>query len=339
MSLEPAAAALQSAATTEDSFQKLYDDGALDTPGEKPAEAAAPADKPVAAASAEVPDAPEAVEDEGPEYASLDEYLTKQNLESASFYELPVTVKVDGKTSQVKLADVLNQYQFSAANTHRAQAIAEQQRTLETERVQAQQFIAGQITSAQALGQLAHRELMGQYNNIDWVNLRATNPAEWAAAQQEFNQRASAIQQHLAQVNEVQRQQALQQQQDVLKALPIEHEKMIEARPEWRDQTKFQESRTQMGAFAKSLGFSDAELNGIFDHRYMLVLDMASRYAALQASGAQAVKRVRAAPISAQPGARIERDPSRVAMTQAKEAVRKNPRDQDAQARLFSRLA
>ena len=346
MSLDAPAQALQSAAATESNFQSLYEAGAFNADGKPdPAPTAAPdtatpappaAQAPAPADPAAPADAPAADE---PEYQSLEDYLTKANVDPASFHELPVTVKIDGKTSQVRLADVIKSYQLEGHVQQKSQAVAEQQRQLEAERQQAQQFVAQQLTAAQALGNLAQAELLGQYRNINWAQLRQDNPAEWAAAQQEFNQRAAAIQQHLAQINEAQRIQTLQQQEQLVKALPVEQEKLYAVRPEWRDPAKFQEARTLMGSTAKAVGFTDAELSQVFDHRYLVILDKAARYDALQAGQAQAVKRVRTAPIAAQPGARMQRDPSQVALSQAKEAVRKNPRDQDAQARLFGRLA
>lgn len=357
MSLDaPAAASLQNAATTESAFQQFFDGGGLNDPpdagNEPPPREQAPAAAPPAAASppaAAAPDpgapdpaAPAAGDpaaDEGPEYQSLEDYLGKNSLEASSFYELPVTVKIDGKTAQVKLSDVVKSYQLEGHVHAKSVAVAEQQRALEAERVQAQQFVAQQLTAAQALGQLAQRELMGQYQNINWQQLRVDNPAEWAALQQEFNQRAAGIQQHLAQINEAQRQQSLAQQQEIAKALPAEQEKLYEARPEWRDPAKFTQARSQMSAVAKQVGFSDAELSNVFDHRYMVILDMAARYAALQAQSTQAVKRVRAAPVVAQPGARIQRDPKASAFKQAVEAMKRDPRNEDAQAAAFSHFA
>ena len=71
----------------------------------------------------------------------------------------------------------------------------------------------------------------------------------------------------------------------------------------------------------------------------MLLLHDAARFAALQASSPQAVKRVRAAPQVATPGARITRDPKQVAIQQARERWKRNPKDTDAAAAVFEHLA
>lgn len=277
--------------------------------------------------------------DEGPEYQDLTDYLTKSAIEPESFYKIPVAVTISGETKKVPLADLLKSYQQEGDYTRKTQALAEQRRTDEQARAQAQQAIHQQYTQAQALGNLAHSQLMAEYQGIDWNKLRMEDPTRWAVANQEFNNRAAAIQQHLAQVN--QHQQQLQQQQQVelqQRVIPAEREKLLAARPEWRDDSQFQVARTQMVESARELGFSDAELNQVYDHRYLIALDLASRFLNLQAQAPAAVKRVRTAPQVAQPGARQARDPHQVVRQQAKTAFMKNPLDQRAQESYFGTL-
>jgi hypothetical protein len=278
--------------------------------------------------------------DDGPEYADLTDYLAKQQIEADSFYKMPVAVTLDGEVKKVPLADLLKGYQREADYTRKTQALAEQRRAYEAERAQAAQAIQQQYSQAETLGKLAHQQLMAEYQGIDWNKLRMEDPPRWAVANQEFNNRAAAIQQHLGQVQQHQQQLALQQQQELQqRVIPQEREKLLSARPEWRDDSQFQAARTQMIESARKLGFSDAELNQVYDHRYLIALDLASRYLNLQAQAPAAVKRVRTAPQVAQPGARQARDPHSVVRQQAKERFRKNPLDQRAQEDYFGTLA
>lgn len=299
---------------------------------QEPAQVAEPAAEAVAAEGA-------AGDDEGPEFTSLDDYLTKSQIEQSSFYELPITVKVDGKTSQVKLSDVLKSYQLEQHVQAKSISFAEQQRAWEVTQTQVAQQLQSQLQQAQSLGTLARQNLMGEYQKIDWNRLRVEDPAQWAVLNTEFNQKAGAIDQHLATIQHQQVQLANQAEAQRLAQLPKEREAMLEKRPEWRDDKQFQSARTSMTTFAKSMGFTDAETASIFDHRHMLVLDMAARYAALQAQTPAALKKVRAAPQVSNPGARIVRDPAKVAATQTKEAWKKSGyRDQAAGAAHFETL-
>ena len=330
----------------EDRFGALWDAGAFNADG-KPNPAQGQETPPVADKAAAPSPAPTpavepsaAAEPEGPEYTDLSDYLAKTGVEAESFYKMPVKVKLDGAEKAIPLSDVIKSYQQEADYTRKTQTLAEQRRTFESERQVAIDAYRQQLAQAQALGNLGRQQLLAEFQNIDWNKLRMEDPVKWSVMNTDFNQRAGVIDRHLQQVvQEQQQQQLLQQQELTEKVLPAEREKLLEARPEWRDESQFAAAKLQMMKFGRDLGFSEAELNQIYDHRYMVALDLASRYLALQASSPAAVKRVRTAPHVAQPGARQVRDPAVVARQQAKERFEKNRRDPQAQADYFGTLA
>jgi hypothetical protein len=340
---------LGNAGAAESHFENLWQKGAFNADGKPdpvqgqllPEKEVSRETPPVQAAPAVPPTSPEGEpEPEGPEYTDLADYLTKTGVEAESFYKMPVTVKLDGKTQAVPLSDVIKSYQQEADYTRKTQALAEQRRTWEGERQVAISTYQQQLAQASALGNLARQQLLAEFQNIDWNKMRMEDPVKWSVMNTDFNQKAGVIDRHLAQINEQAQAQEMQRQQELSqKVLPAEREKLLEARPEWRDEQQFTAARAQMKDAATKLGFSDAELSQIYDHRYMIALDLASRYLALQAKSPEAVKRVRTAPHVAQPGARQTRDPQAVARTQAKERFEKNRRDPKAQEDYFSTLA
>jgi hypothetical protein len=337
---------LGGAGAAEAKFESLWSAGAFNPDGKPDAaqgqtasnepnrEPAQTSEAPAAAAPAQTQEQSEEVE-----YADLSDYLAKSQIEPESFYKMPVTVKIDGKTQNVPLADVLKSYQQEADYTRKTQALADQRRAWEGEQAQLKQAYTQQLQGAQQMLTLAQQQVLSEYQGVDWNKLYAEDPARFAAENQRFQMRVAQVQQYLGQV-QTEQQRLQQQQMEELqsKTLPAERERLLEARPEWRDDKQFQAARTQMMSTAKQFGFSDAELSQVYDHRQMLVLDLASRYLALQAQAPDAVKRVRTAPITAQPGARTQRDPKAVQQTQLREAFKKNPRDQDTAARYFGTL-
>lgn len=332
--MDSAANPLGGAQSLEDKFQGLHDSGAFEHKALEPKEEA-----PVAAA--EEPQAPEPAEaePEAPSYANLDEYLTKSGLERDSFYSLPVKVKIDGKESEVPFADVLKSYQLEGHVNQKSIALADKQREWEAAQDKQRQAIEQNLTRAKSLGDLAHKQLLAEYEGVDWNRLRAEDPQRWVIANQDFNNRAAQIQAHLAQVEEAAKAQAQEAQQKQLSILAKERERMLERHADWRDEKAFSAAKQQMTAYARDRGFSDAEIGAIFDHRYMDVLHDAAQWRAFQASAPDKLKQVRAAPKMAAPGARISRDPNQAAHKQAKDRFQKNPRDQDAAAAYFDRLA
>lgn len=277
--------------------------------------------------------------EEGPEYADLNDYLTKSQIEPESFMQMPVTVKVDGKTSQVPLADLVRSYQTDAHVTQRSQAAAEAQRQFETQRAQITQNLQQHLQTVTSLVTMAHQELLRDYQGIDWNKLQTEDPIRWSILDRQFQQRNGQIQQAMQQTALQYQQQQQAQQQELAQRLPQEHAKMLERIPQWQDAKQFDADRVVMTQSAKEMGFTPAEISQIHDHRMMVALHYASQFLKLQASTPQALKKVRAAPQMANPGARITRDPNQVARSQAKANFMKNRRDQSAQVAYFDTLA
>lgn len=283
--------------------------------------------------------APQQSPEEAPEYVDLNDYLTKSQIEPESFMQMPVTVKVDGKTTQVPLAELVNGYSREAHFTRKSQVFAEQQQAFETQRSQVTQGLQQHFQQLTGLITLAHQELLRDYQGIDWNRLRTEDPIQWAVKDREFQNRNAQIQQAMQQTAQQYQQQQQVQQQEIAQRLPQERERMLEINPAWRDDKQFQADRAVMAESAKKMGFTDAEISQIYDHRYMLALHYASQFLKLQAQAPQALKKVRAAPQMANPGARITRDPNQVVRAQAKANFMKNRRDPSAQAAYFETLA
>ena len=328
---------------SEEAFQQLYEQGLLGDetqPQQTEEKEEQRQDDPEPPKEGE--DAPEAkkdAEETEKQYESLDDFLKDSKLESESFLQLPVTVKVDGQEQKVPLSEVLKGYQLSSAGYNRMNELAQQKTAFTQEQQQVRQAISQRIQDTEALFNLAQQQLMGDYNRVDWNKLRLENPAEYAATAQDYNARFAAIQGQLQQIREGRQQEAQQAEQAKLQALQSAWPKLIAARPEWADQTKLAAAQKQIREFGTKLGFTNAELDGVYDYRYMLALDMAARYAQLQANAPATVKRVRTAPVMAKPGTRQVRDPKQIASQRAAERwAASGFRDDDAAAAVFEQF-
>jgi hypothetical protein len=338
-------------ASGEDQFQGLWDSGAFDPAGippkepggqENPTNDAPPAnngpqigDEPTDAVD---PNAPKGPVDDKSTYSSLDELLTSMKVDPESVRTLPVTVKIDGVETQVPLQDVLKSYQLEGHVNNKSIELSNQKTQFEQERTAARTLFQQQIQQNSALGNLAMQMLTHEYQQVDWNALRAQNPAEFAALNAEFHQRQGQIQNYLQAVQQQSQMDAQQQQQSMQQAIAGEREKLMSVVPEWRNQETFTKDRDAMSQYARSLGFKDAELNQIFDHRYMRVLHDAARYQALQAAKPEALKQVRQAPKVVAPGSRVEKNPQDASRQAAIDRFNRNPRDMDAQAAVFGFL-
>ena len=277
-------------------------------------------------------------EEKAEEYAHLDELLKSKGIDPESVRNLPVTVKIDGEERQVSLSEVLKSYQLEGHVNKKSIDLSEQQKAFAAERDAGQKLVAQQLQQNRVLGDLAMQELTNEYSRLDWNGLRATNPAEYAAKQVEFQQRHNSIQNYLQQVQGQQSAAEQQRQADQSARVEAEKSRMFDKHPEWKDPTAFASARDKITSYAKTLGFSDAELAQVSDHRLMDLLHDAASFRALQAAKPEALKQVRAAPKMGKPGTRNVTDPSQVARKAAVDRFNANPHDIDAQVALFDAL-
>ncbi len=149
------------------------------------------------------------------------------------------------------------------SGTHRGSASAYQQ----------------QLQQIQGLGEMLQNKLTQEFQSIDWDRLRVTDPAEWAAKQQEFAQRNQELTQAgamLGQQMKAQQDQMSQvEAQERQKILQSERQMMIDSNPDWADESKMKEGLTEIVNYAKGVGFSDEELQDVIFSRHVNTLKKA----------------------------------------------------------------
>ena len=196
--------------------------------------------------------------------------------------DIQIQLKVNGKNEVVDLKEAISQTQFSKANDEKARNIAEERKAFESERQQVAEAYGQQLQQIRGLGEMLQQKLMQDFSGIDWDRLRVSDPAEWTAKQREFEIRNQELQQAGQmlgqQMRAEQEQQSQQEAQWRAEVLQSEREKMIENNPSWRDEEKMKAGLTDVVGYAKSVGFSDEELQDVIYSRHVEVLKKAMLY-------------------------------------------------------------
>jgi hypothetical protein len=205
-------------------------------------------------------------------------------------------VKVDGDELEVSLDELISGYSRHSDYTRKTQEIASERSQL----AEMQNHWANEITQAQAerqqymeaLGQFAQQSMDGleQFNNVDWENLRQTDPIAFVTKKEEFREVTDNLQQLKAE-----RDRSLQQQNQELSkmrslAVQEEHKRLVAAVPEWNNKEKRDKMAGDLSSYALEQGFSQEELKELIDHRQFLVLMKAQKYDALQNSDVKSKK-------------------------------------------------
>ena len=257
---------------------------------------------------AQQPDGQQAA-DQGKEYNSLEEYLAEQKLDPAEFMTLPVTTKVDGVEKPVSIADLRDAYQLKEASYNRMNALASERTAFQGEQTQVRQALGTRIQQTEALFKMAQDALTAEFNSITPEQWGQLDAGQQALVRQQYNERQQQIQRGLQQVQSAREQEAEQAKQSQLQAIPQERAKLLAARPEWKDPAKFRTALEGISKAGETLGYTQAELQGITDHRALLGLDLVAKALQLQASKPAALRRVRAAPRMAAAGTRQPSNP------------------------------
>lgn len=242
-------------------------------------------------------------EDFGVEDAPGDESLEEQSGEDEQPEEQDqpqtFTVKLDGKEVSVTLDELQKGYTRTQDYTRKTQQIAEVRKQVEQE-TQAVRAERGQY--AQLLGAL-QAQLQATEPQVDMDRLYHEDPIEWVRTKEvmrERQEKAYAIQaeqQRLYQTSALEQQQANEQQ------LQLERDALLTVLPSWKDPKTAKAEKAMVVESAKKAGFSDEDLNSVYDHRLVLLLRKAGLYDQMM-SKRQGIKPVvNNGPRTAKPGA------------------------------------
>ena len=197
--------------------------------------------------------------------------------------DISIKVKVDGEESSVSLKKVLAGYQTDKYNTQKSIALSDQRKTFEEQvQIKAQELQQGLDYNA-ALLQRLQDELMGEFQRTNWEELRATDPAEYAARQQDQSVRYNQLQ---AVQNEVQQhytkaQGEQQQQQERARSGHVQQQYavMVANNPSWHDKNVMKAEVGKIRSFLQdTYGFKDDAISGIVDASVVAIVQDAMEF-------------------------------------------------------------
>ena len=238
-------------------------------------------------------------------------------------------VIVDGETSRVDLEELRAGYQKHEDYKRKTMALADERRAFEADAQAVQAERAQYAASLQQLTQ-ALEQLQGE---PDWVKLRSElEPAEFLKQKADWEAsraQTERLKQEQARVQEQQQREAAKQFQAYVRS---EQDKLKAAVPEWADPEKAKVEAAKLRAHAKTYGFTDQEIDGVTDHRTLLLLRDAMQYRELQRAPS-AKTQAKVAPIrTAKPGTAPPPPPPNAQLDKLVEQAAKTGRVRDAAA-------
>lgn len=197
------------------------------------------------------------------------------------------TVKVNGEDLQVSQEDLISGYSKGADYTRKTTELAEQRKAFEAERTKKFQALDQQIENLDAV-------IKASEEKINWDEIRELDPSEYLRLKEQQSHRRET-----AEKAKAEKQKLIKQEKDI--HIQQESAALFNARPEWKDDAKRTEALTKINDYAKSLGFSDSEIDDITDHKHFLVLHDAALYRDMMAKSKAVKKEIKKAPKTIKP--------------------------------------
>lgn len=209
-----------------------------------------------------------------------------------------VTVLVDGKPVELTKAQIAEAHKSGlrqADYTQKTQELADKRKAADQETAKAReerQQYAQNLSRNQALLEATLQE----QQKTDWHALRESDPVEFLKQWHLFNERQAALQQTLQQQGELQARAQAEQQQAFKSHIADQREQLLAKIPEWKDEAKQKAGVAEIKTYLQKQGLNEAEINGVTDHRAIVMTRKAMLYDQMMAKASVAAKKVAAVP-------------------------------------------
>lgn len=267
---------------------------------------------------------------------AVSESESEEVQEEAQEEEQRFVVKAAGEEREVTLQELIEGYQKGTDYHKKTNALAEQRKAVEAEKAAVEQAKQARDAYAQRL-QVMDQFLSQQMQGEDIESLKETDPIAYAVKVAEMTRQEKQLQQLRAEQQRIAREQQAEQEVHMERRIAEEAQKVASAIPDYADPKKGEKVRSDLRAFAKSIGYSDAELASATDSRAVVTLWMAAQYQKLQQSKPGVTKKVTEAPKLLKPGTATGKTIQSEAAKQDFARLRKTGSRQDA-ARVFERF-
>lgn len=256
-------------------------------------------------------DAPEEDTSDEPEIASVYDLADGLGWDMEKISNLKIKTKVDGEEGEATLKDLLASYQIQGHLTKKSMALSDERKAWDEARQQEQRTIQEKAQKLEAGYAMASHMLNNEFAGIDWQQLQRDDPIEFNSKYIQWQQHHGRLQQladAIAQNRETQMQaqrQAFEQHREA------EKERIVATFPTWADEAEKSKEWGEILSHAKEYGFTEDQVNEVFDHRVIRLLRDAKEYAKLKKSAPQTAKKLKLAPKMVKPGSSSKAEKSK----------------------------
>ena len=291
----------------------------------------------------------EADQVEGEEIASYRADMTENLKEGVEHYDhIKVPIKVNGVEGEATITELVRDYQKNVNLGQKTDSLASDRAVLDKEISEKRVEYSNALSSAAGLVNQLEQQLVQSSENIDWNELRESDPAEFAAKKQELQEKGQQYQNAKVQI-EAEHKKKLTEHFDSL--IQRESAALMDSFPDWTDAKVAKTEKSDIREYLLSEGFTQAEVDGqvdangtivsagMVDHRAIKLAKKAMMFDKGVKKVEIAKKRVKKLPKVARPGKPVPKSVKTSARSKAlKGRLKKSGRVEDAAALIMDNL-
>jgi hypothetical protein len=241
------------------------------------------------------------------EYEAADEPELVDSEEAEEQPTRTFRIKAAGEDREVTEKELIEGYQLGADYTKKTQKLSDERKTVEAERSKIQEATKLRDQYAQRL-QMMEQFLNQQNKGENLEALKEVDPIGYAVKVAEQSQRKDQLAILQQEQQRIAQQQQAEQSERLQYHLADESQKLSSVIPGYANPKEGDSIRKDIREYAKSIGWSDQELAGLYDSRAVLSLYHGMKYAKLQSNKPSITKKVEAAPKMLKAGTSMPRN-------------------------------
>lgn len=224
-----------------------------------------------------------------------------------------VKTKIDGQEGKVKFADLIKSYQLQGHVDKQVREAADLRKQAQEyaqaiqQQTQVQQAVVGKLAEAKAI-----EAEYAQYQGINLEALWDSDPVQAGKINQRMLTLQAAYQQKQNEISQATQHIKQTQDQQSAASLQMERQALLKACPEWSSDATATKEKQQIAADLKARGYTDADIQGLSNHKAVLLARDAMLYRQMKAANTTTEKQVRAAPKIIKPGSTASRNTNQI---------------------------
>jgi hypothetical protein len=246
-------------------------------------------------------------EETGQEYEAADEPELVDSEEADEQPKRKYRIKAAGEEREVTEQELIEGYQLGADYTKKTQKLSDERKSVEAERAKIQEAAKLRDQYAQRL-QMMEQFLSQQNKGENLEALKELDPIGYAVKVAEMSQREKQLAVLQQEQQRIAQQQQAEQSERLQHHLAEESQKLSSVIPGYANPKEGDSIRKDIREYAKSIGWSDQELAGLYDSRAVLSLYHGMKYAKLQSNKPSVNKKLEAAPKMLKAGTSMPRN-------------------------------